>query len=130
MTPLQKRCVELHGMAGVIAAKANGKTIQYFGCGTWSDQDEDDVTLTSGWSYRIKPEPQYRPFTPEEAVKCIGRFVSSNSSRSLGVPPYQIQSVGADRVYFQMHGNDFFKTLLKFYTFFDNGSPCGVRIDP
>lgn len=45
----------------IIQAYAEGKTIQYLDIDfNWKDFDDDDFSI--GISYRIKPEPKYRPF--------------------------------------------------------------------
>ena len=50
----------------IIQAYADGKNIQYLNK-EYIWEDFDDNTFSGGVSYRIKPEPKYRPFkTPEE----------------------------------------------------------------
>ena len=50
----------------IIQAYADGKNIQYLNKDFIWD-DFEDQTFFGGVSYRIKPEPKYRPFkTPEE----------------------------------------------------------------
>lgn len=49
----------------IIQAYAEGKTIQYLDKDlNW--QDFDDHTFSGCISYRIKPEPKYRPFKTQE----------------------------------------------------------------
>lgn len=51
-------------MLPVIQAYAEGKTIQVWANNTWKDEN---YPLFGGLSqYRIKPEPQYRPFKTQE----------------------------------------------------------------
>lgn len=49
----------------IIQAYADGKNIQYLNKDfIWEDFDDD--TFSGGVSYRIKPEPKYRPFKTTE----------------------------------------------------------------
>lgn len=49
----------------IIQAYAKGKNIQYLDSDfNWQDFDDDDFSI--GISYRIKPEPKYRPFKSKE----------------------------------------------------------------
>ena len=61
----------------LIQAAAEGKTIQYrgdkskypeYGPDDWTDMDQNNCAFGSSLSleYRIKPEPQLRPWKPEE----------------------------------------------------------------
>ena len=49
----------------IIQAYADGKTIQYLDK-EFNWQDFDDQSFSVGVSYRIKPEPKYRPFKTQE----------------------------------------------------------------
>jgi hypothetical protein len=81
---------------------------------------------------------KYRPFTPEEAVKHIGRVVSSAASRSLGIK-HRIAAVGQDGVIYswnEVHsifggytGWDSLECLARDYRFVDDRTPCGVPIE-
>ena len=45
----------------IVQAYAEGKEIEYRGLdGAWLDND--DMDFNPNWTYRIKPEPKYRPF--------------------------------------------------------------------
>ena len=56
---------EVKEMLPIIQAYAEGKTIQYLDKDlNW--QDFDDQQFSGCISYRIKPEPKYRPFKTQE----------------------------------------------------------------
>ena len=78
---------------------------------------------------RFEPirNPQYRPFTPEEALKQGGREIVRKTNR-WKTPFY----VGTDRIVvpdFLCTTSHSFSDLLEKFVFSDDGSPCGVRID-
>ena len=49
----------------IMQAYAEGKTVQYLNK-EYNWQDFDDQSFFGGVSYRIKPEPKYRPFKSQE----------------------------------------------------------------
>ena len=56
---------EVKHLLPIIQAYADGKNIQYLNKDfIWEDFDDD--TFSGGVSYRIKPEPKYRPFKTTE----------------------------------------------------------------
>lgn len=126
MTPLQKRCIEL---LPVIQGGAQGKVIQLKFIGDWKDKNPDSTTFDGiATSYRIKPEPKYRPFTQAEGLKHIGRNIShkgfpvgfTKNIRGVGVDGFVCKTVG------HVEWSDMpFAFLVENYTF-DDGSPCGV----
>ena len=51
----------------IIQAWAEGKPIQYqIGSGSWVDITKDLYTSNPPSNYRVKPEPNYRPFKSQE----------------------------------------------------------------
>ena len=56
---------EVKEMLPIMQAYAEGKTIQFWDEGQWSDLFESDF-YKSPDRYRIKPEPKYRPFNTKE----------------------------------------------------------------
>ena len=56
---------EAKEMLPIIQAFAEGKTIQFLDGGKWLDLCESDF-YESPERYRIKPEPNYRPFKTQE----------------------------------------------------------------
>ena len=54
--------------AELYSALADGKTIQVLmSSGEWKDVEIDDLTcISENISFRIKPEPKYRPFKSQE----------------------------------------------------------------
>lgn len=121
MTPLQKRCQEL---LPVIQAGAEGKTIQWRQSVGEDWKKKVDGVFSEYTSYRIKPEPQYRPFTPEEALAHTRDIVESKETGRL----FSIQWVNADRVRFSDDSTSDFKMLLARFRFHD-GTPCGVLVE-
>ena len=49
----------------IITAFAEGKEIQFFHCGSWSDLLSPKFDKEA-FLYRVKPEPKYRPFKSVE----------------------------------------------------------------
>ena len=49
----------------IITAFAEGKEIQFFHCGVWSDLLSPKFDKEA-FLYRVKPEPKYRPFKSVE----------------------------------------------------------------
>jgi len=125
VTELQKRCQEL---LPVIQAGAEGKKLERLYLDKWKDLGEIACfNFMARDTYRIKPEPQYRPYTPEEALKQGGREIVRKTNR-WKTPFY----VGTDRIVvpdFLCTTSHSFSDLLEKFVFSDDGSPCGVRID-
>ncbi|TXH42678.1 MAG: hypothetical protein E6Q97_35285 [Desulfurellales bacterium] len=123
MTPLQKRCQEL---LPVIQAGAEGKVIQFkSSCGKWIDKLEDKFCgFHETDIYRIKPEPHYRPFTPEEAIQHVMRRVRNKHSGNCRT----VSWIGKTDVLLCSQNSLSFAALLEFYEF-DDGSPCGVLVE-
>ena len=55
----------------IITAFAEGKEIQFFHCGVWSDLLSPKFDKEA-FLYRVKPEPKYRPFKSVE--ECWGEM--------------------------------------------------------
>ena len=92
MTPLQKRCQEL---LPVIQAGAEGKELQILVCEDWNDMQRFvPMNFLERNQYRIKPEPRYRPFTPEEALKQSSRCVVPFSDNDSVSYPFAVDSMG------------------------------------
>ena len=62
----KKQIAEAHDRIALMQAYVDGKQIQYFNRleGKW--EDTTDPRWSQGSSYRIKPEPNYRPFRDSE----------------------------------------------------------------
>ena len=65
---------EIQRLLPIFKAMADGKTIQFAVSNSWIDIDGDeeglflDTLIATPQSYRIKPEPKYRPF--KDAEEC------------------------------------------------------------
>ena len=118
----------------IIQAYAEGKTVQYLNK-EYNWQDFDDQSFFGGVSYRIKPEPKYRPFKSQEEcwnemlkhqpfgyikgkeiknIVCITEISTSSTHNELYLSLSHITSV-YDAVF-----------LFDSYTFVD-GKPFGVK---
>jgi len=126
MTPLQKRCQEL---LPVIQAGAEGKVIEYM----WGrepralGEDRVAIQFLEGATYRIKPEPRYRPFTHQELAGQIGSKIRTKGR--VGDCHVLWGLTGDERVlirggWFEIRG---FQDLLSNWEFTD-GTPCGVLL--
>ena len=103
-------------MIAVMQAYEDGKEIEYYsdGCSEWKK------ATTPAWNwyttdYRVKPKPEYIPFTFEDAEFLIGKVVKHKTANHLAV----ITSCFNEST--NMGG---YKKLLDYFTFLD-GSPCG-----
>ena len=109
----------------LMQAFAEGKTIQVWANGTW--QDEDYPFFGPLCQYRIKPEPQYRPFkTQEECWKEMLKHQPFGwvKSKDFTITCYT-DVITSDEVRIfdtYMHFPDVFKQ----YEFHD-GTPFGIK---
>ena len=136
MTPLQKRCQEL---LPVIQAGAEGKAIIWHAGKHWMPLGDGPghvaLNFLDDETYRIKPEPRYRPFTPEEALMQCGRRVIDKHAPERSE---KIRTVGINRgtteVWLspdggQISGQSWASPDYLLRTFvFDDGTPCGVLL--
>lgn len=114
----------------IIQAFAEGKDIQYRHDPAFHWIDVDEPEFPGDLEYRIKPEPDYRPFNCEELQRIVGKIVK-HSSGSISM----ITGTFQDRVYFGGFEMNYFggfemtsKELLKHYVFVDTGDKCGFKI--
>jgi hypothetical protein len=102
----------------IIEAFTNGKEIEVSEDGeNW--YEEICPNFTNSLNYRIKPEPEYVPFTFEDAKKLIGKGVEDKDHKL----SFIILMADKNRV-FNYHGGITYEALLGYCTFLD-GSPCG-----
>jgi hypothetical protein len=109
-------------MIKVIQAHKEGKQIQFLdSLNEWCDNDSPSWNFHS-ITYRIKPEPKYRPFTLQEAVaaELEGKRIYDRNT-------FRVIAGYAKEGVFVGNGDDFitFGDLLNYYVF-GNSSPCGV----
>ena len=107
----------------VIAAFANGKTIEHksIGAGCW-DIDENP-SFAFPHQYRIKPQPKLVPFTFEDNLLFRDRWVVFNKTGSI----WRIEGVVRNGVY--INGFRYPYVLLFQEYKFDDGSPCGKYVE-
>lgn len=117
----------------IIQAYAEGKTIQYFDKDlNW--QDFDDHSFSGCISYRIKPEPKYRPFkTKAECWKEMGKHPSfgwlknkKNGDFALIGNVYQDKEVLI--IWALNHETNYASDLFNDWVFADE-TPFGVKED-
>ena len=101
----------------IITAFAEGKTIQFFHCGSWSDLLSPKFDKEA-FLYRIKPEPKYRPFkSVEECWNEMQKhqpFGWLKSKTSLQLNTYEISEYSD------------WERRFNNYTFAD-GTPYGIK---
>lgn len=107
-------------MIAVMQAYVDGKDIEICAYGT-CDWLVIPLNIQPLWnwgdySYRVKKQPEYIPFTFEDAEFLIGKAVKSKATKSV----YMI--IHCDKVGTSLCGG--YQRLLDDYTFLD-GSPCG-----
>ena len=101
----------------IITAFAEGKEIQFFHCGVWSDLLSPKFDKEA-FLYRIKPEPKYRPFkSVEECWNEMQKhqpFGWLKSKTSLQLNTYEISEYSD------------WERRFNTYTFAD-GTPYGIK---
>ena len=101
----------------VITAFAEGKEIQFFHCGVWSDLLSPKFDKEA-FLYRVKPEPKYRPFkSVEECWNEMQKhqpFGWLKSKTSLQLNTYEISEYSD------------WERRFNNYTFAD-GTPYGIK---
>ena len=134
----------------VMQAYVNGKTIQYYEVdlvykikhpgepnynNKWVDVDEDHIFRPDLYDYRVKPEPNYRPFRDAEECwqemqkhKPFGWIKDKNDghySMVTTVDPFY-----DDKNYIKISGDNVwsFAETMNNYTFVD-GTPFGINED-
>lgn len=128
MTNFQKQAELLQKLAdtGFFKDVVAGKKAQFKGI-TWEDvKDGEHLKYLCNLQYRIKPEPKYRPFMPEEGVRLCGKGIKNINSF---VDYYvTINSADLKGIYCgSMNAYIYYEQLLEGYKFKD-GSRCGVLV--
>ena len=108
---------------GTLKAWSEGKLIQGQVGSKWLDLDNADNLNFDCEDYRIKPEPEYIPFTAETAIaaELHKRRVSFNGGGLYTVFIGENSVLICSCVYT-------FKDVLRSCKFIDTGTPCGVQI--
>lgn len=115
--------------AELYSAVANGKTIQVLiSSGEWKDVKINELTcISENISFRIKPEPKYRPFKTQE--ECWNEMLKHQpfgwvKEISSGIL-YLINSI-LDSGIAIMEDVDIFEEAINSYEFKD-GTPFGIK---
>lgn len=111
----------------IIQAFAEGKAIQQTDGYDWYDLDDPDF-MASGSSYRIKPEPKYRPFkNAEECWKEMLKHQPLGWTKDRDNNKTFVGSVNTDNTISMGSSEVFFlEDTFKDFTF-DDGTPFGIR---
>lgn len=111
----------------IIQAFAEGKTIEYYSDGNWSE-DKDFIFIGKAQNYRIKPEPKYRPFkNVEECWQEMQKHQPFGWLKHKTGNVYSfISKIDKNCCYFAMNVYWGFDTLFKTKTFID-GTPFGIK---
>ena len=129
---------EIQRLMPLFQAIAEGKTIQWNDMGVWRDIDGDDegffldTFVGKTVSYRIKPEPKYRPFA--NAEECWNEmekhqpfgWVDNKEDRSHSLITHI--KTAEEGVYINGIGNYFFNDIMEKFTFAD-GTPFGIKLE-
>jgi hypothetical protein len=100
--------------------------------GVWKNTEQQNIKgiiwhITNDYQYRIKPEPEYAPYTENDAREFLGeKFVNIKYGHMIIVVDY-----GDDGVWFPEGGRNYscnYSDLLKNYTKLD-GTPAGRRVE-
>jgi hypothetical protein len=106
----------------IMDAVLQGKEVQIHKESNWVNVGEDpDLMLVLAYPCRVKPEPEYIPFTFEDAKDLIGKVV---------VDKHSIATID----YLDVNGCTVsmtswtYEAVLERYTFLD-GTPCGKLVN-
>jgi hypothetical protein len=112
----------------VMQAFVDGKRIEFAGdYSTWREAGDPNWCWSgSASTYRVKPEPKLRPWTPVEAAAYLGRSVRSNS----GSFQFVLASLNLEGFVSKSGCGLPFQHLADEYTLEPDGQPCGVREEP
>lgn len=137
---------KVNQLLDVMQAYVNGKTIQYYEVdlvykikhpgepnynNKWVDVDEDHIFRPDLYDYRVKPEPNYRPFeNTEECWQEMQKHQPFGWLKDKEDGHYAMVTVvgsGRDMKCIAISGNDCwpFNETMRDYTFAD-GSPFGI----
>ena len=122
----------------IIQAFAEGKSIQRINSlGEWSDVTGDVLFYCNPEDYRIKPEPEYRPFkTKEECwqemmkhqpfgwLKSIRKQEKVHIGRVFEVKDYVLITLSINGILYNINNDSSY--FFNEYTFAD-GTPFGIR---
>lgn len=136
---------QIKQLVNVLQAYLNGKTIQYYDVdysfkiahpgernfnNKWVDVDEDHIFKLDLYEYRIKPEPNYRPFkNAEECWQEMQKHQPFGWIKSNDDGHYSMTMMVYDDV-IRISGNNLwsFDDTMNNYTFAD-GTPFGINIE-
>lgn len=113
----------------IIQAWAEGKTIQRMSSlGEWSDATKDVCFFNHPSSYRIKPEPKYRPFkTQEECWNEMHKHPDFGWVRlKINSSLYHIDMVGGNNLIHVDNTYKGFESIFQSFEFTD-GTPFGIK---
>ena len=113
----------------VMQAYVEGKQIQYKDDEVWIDIDDPDWDWHN-WEYRIKPEPNYRPFRDsEECWQEMQKHQPFGWIKDKEDGHYSMVAMVDDAV-IRISGNKdwFIDEIMNNYTFAD-GTPFGIKED-
>lgn len=129
---------EIQRLLPIFKAMAEGRTIQFATKGnSWTDIDGDeeglflDTLIATPQSYRIKPEPTYRPFANvEECWNEMQKHQPFGWVRDKKDGYYVLITAVDNGDYMSLSGNSgwSFYSLMKDYTFADE-TPFGIKVE-
>ena len=127
---------EIQRLLPIFKAMAEGRTIQFATKGnSWTDIDGDeeglflDTLIATPQSYRIKPEPKYRPFA--NAEECLAEmqkhqpfgWVQDKVSKAF----YNIVFLNIKNIYIGTSNISHDYTDILFNFTFADGTPFGIK---
>ena len=126
----KKQIAKAQDRIALMQAYVDGKQIQYFNRleGKW--EDTTDPRWSQGSSYRIKPEPNYRPFkNAEECWQEMQKHQPFGWIKDKNDGHYSMVAMVDDAV-IRISGNQdwFIDEITNNYTFAD-GTPFGINED-
>ena len=126
----KKQIAKAQDRIALMQAYVDGKQIQYFNRleGKW--EDTTDPRWSQGSSYRIKPEPNYRPFkNAEECWQEMQKHQPFGWIKDKNDGHYSMATMVDDAVIMISGDKDWFIDEITNYYAFADGEPFGINED-
>ena len=126
----KKQIAKAQDRIALMQAYVDGKQIQYFNRleGKW--EDTTDPRWSQGSSYRIKPEPNYRPFkNAEECWQEMQKHQPFGWIKDKNDGHYSMVTMVDDAVIRISGDKDWFIDEITNYYAFADGEPFGINED-
>ncbi len=109
-----------------IIALSEGKQIQYLNVHMNNWETTDNPEFATDTEYRIKPEPTYRAYTPQETRSLVGAILIQNTTGDHMLVTKWSPVVGHVFIHDRWYSGE---ELLQQFKNHDDGMSCGYRME-